>query len=117
MTAEPLTDQAIIDTVWGSQPDEVEIESDDDDNIPVPEAPTHTEALAMCDRLLAYLETRSHSDYYFPYVNSLHKFINNEQHNAKQQTPVTDFFHVYFSVVCSKLHVVLNNESENKMKV
>ena len=76
MTAKPLTNQAIINTVRGSQPDEVEIESahDDDDNISVPEAPTHTEALAMCDRLLAYLETRSHSDYYFPYVNSLHKF-------------------------------------------
>ena len=25
-------------------------------------------------------------------VNSLHKFINNEQYNAKQQTQVTDFF-------------------------
>ena len=58
VTAEPLTYQAIIDTVRGSQPDEVEIEGDDDDNILVPEAPTHTEALAMCDRLLAYLETR-----------------------------------------------------------
>ena len=67
-------------------------------SIPVPEAPTHTEAFAMCDRLLAYMETRSHSDYryYFPYVNSLHKFINNEQYNAKQQTQVTDFFHVIY---------------------
>ena len=26
------------------------------------------------------------------YVNSLYKFINNEQYNAKQQTQVTDFF-------------------------
>ena len=25
-------------------------------------------------------------------INSLHKFINNEQYNAKQQTQVTDFF-------------------------
>ena len=92
LTAEPLTDQSIIDTVGGSKPDEVEIESDDDDNIQVPEAPTHTEALAMCDRLLTYLETRSRSDHYFLYVNSLHKFINNEQYNAKQQTQATDFF-------------------------
>ena len=48
VTAEPLTDQAIIDTVRGAQPDEVEIESDDDDNVPVPEAPSHTEAMVMC---------------------------------------------------------------------
>ena len=82
-------------------------------SIPVPEAPTHTETLAMCDRLLAYMETRSHSDYYVPYVNSLHKFINNEQYNAKQQTQVTDFFMEYICV-CTKLYVVLSNESENK---
>ena len=41
-------------------------------------------------------------------INSLHKFINNEQYNAKQQTQVT--------CVCNKLYVVLSNESENKMK-
>ena len=91
VTAEPFTDQAIIDTVRGPKPGEAEIESDNNDNILVSEVPTHTKALTMCNRLLAYLETRSHSDYY---VNSLHKFINNEQYNARQQTQVTDFFHV-----------------------
>ena len=96
VTAEPLIDQAIIDTVKGSKPDKAEIKSDDDDNTPVPEAPTHTEALAMCDHLMAHLETRSHSDHYFPYINSLHKFINNEQYNTKQQTLVTDFFQVIY---------------------
>ena len=117
MRAEPLTDQAIIDTVRGSKPDAAEIESDDDDNIPVPEAPTHTEALAMCDHLLTYLETRSHSDYYFPYVNWLpftsSSIMNNIMLNNKLRSLI---FSCNISVVCNKLYVVLNNESENKMK-
>ena len=41
-------------------------------------------------------------------VNSLYKFINNEQYNAKQPTQVTDFS-CNRSVVCNKLYVVLNN--------
>ena len=59
---------------------------------------------------------------YFLYVNSLHKFINNEQYNTKQQTQGTDFS-CNISVVCNEpnilfctLYVVFNNESENKMK-
>ena len=49
-------------------------------SIPVPEAPTHTEALAMCDHLLAYLETRSHSDYSTTsrMLIPIHKFINKQ---------------------------------------
>ena len=65
MTAEPLTDQAIIDTVRGPKPGEAEIESDDDDNIPVPEAPTHTEALTR-SRLFC----------------TLHVVFNNESENT-----------------------------------
>ena len=107
VTAEPLTNQAIIDTVRGSQPDEVEIES----------APTHTEALAMCDLLLAYLTWRldliltTTSRMIIPFTSS--SIMNNIVLNNKPRSLI---FSCNISVVCNKLHVVFNNESENKMK-
>ena len=36
-------------------------------------------------------------------ANALHKFINKEQYNAKQQTQVTDFFLVILYVKSHKL--------------
>ena len=54
------------------------------------------------DRIILYSVVNKHANkqgvktetlcYINGSVNSLHKFINNEQYNAKQQTQVTDFW-------------------------
>ena len=88
----------------------------DDDNIPAPEAPTPTPKHWPCAivywrtwRLDFILFTASRM--LIPFTGS--STVNNIMLNNKLRSLI---FSCNISVVCNELYVVLNNESENKMK-
>ena len=88
-------------------------------SIPVPEAPTHTETLAMCDRLLAYMETRSHltttSRMLIPFTSS--PIMNNIMLNNKLRSLI--FFHVIYlcmyQIVCCVKQIIRKYNESHKL--